>query len=330
MANDQGGAGGGGIDSGAGISFSYPGGTMNVRLKPNAIHWTYNLNVNVVDTYAGQVIQVLGINVGQLIIEGQFGKEGPFGKKRGDLGWVDKSPSERWVPPGELPYGTGLTEMTAFFREYFQESTQVGLYEQIPMTITYDSNIAHMTNTLDNPPFADWQAASGTWLAIPVEFPSYHRSNEDFAPEWKVVCEVVQVPLQLEEQAIGDALSRLQASVGFDPLSPWSAPAEEVTAAGVLSAQIEKDISLWHRMLPDFTVGDLDNLIYFEASTPTSSVLQNVGAFAGGLSSRGGGGSRERPTARTAGNPLEPLDTAVVSGGVIIDTGGIPRNPPGV
>jgi hypothetical protein len=266
------------------------------------------LLTNVVDTYGGQVIQILGVKVGQLTINGQFGKEGPWGVKKGSSsrpgwenisGWVPKDPNEVW-DYGDSGLGIGLTEMTSFFRDYFQQSTQggnanvQGRYEQEPMIVTYDPGIAHMENADDTGVWSEWKAGSGQWLVIPTSFPSYRRSNENFAPEWQVTAEIVQAPLELVNAKIEDAINRLQRVVGYDPLSPWSAPDSEVKAL----SQITRDANLWHQMLPRFTVGDVSNLIYFEASAPNLIGVGQVG------------------------------DTAEVSGGTI-DTGGIPRNPPG-
>src|SRR5687768_5528619 len=53
--------------------------TLRLRHNPYEVNWTYNLNTQTYPTYAGEVIQVLSVNIDKLTIQGQLGKEGPFG-----------------------------------------------------------------------------------------------------------------------------------------------------------------------------------------------------------------------------------------------------------
>lgn len=291
--------------------------TLNLRLNLNGINWSYELNTNVIDTFGGQVIQILGISLGELVIQGQFGREGPWGLKqaKGEFvrrrgvnmtGIAPKDPDEQFDYTDDYQFGIGLTQMMNFFREYFQISTQggsitsPGRFAQIPMTLSYDNdNIAALTNDADLPDFTGWGASYGTWLIIPTEFPSYHRANELFAPEWQVTAQIVQVPLALRENVVQKAISRLHAAIGWKPLSQWSAPASDVAAA----AEINKTITIWHQMLPNFTQGDVSNLIYQALSAPTQdiTIIKNPDE----LNTATGGTPRPVPSPGDP-NPIEP------------------------
>lgn len=281
----------GGISRTTPVQFSYVHPTagvkmLNLRLNPNSVDWTYELNTNVVNTYGGQVVQILGLKLGQLNIEGQFGREGPWGlkkvkdeyvRRRGTkmTGWAPKDPDEQLDYSDDGLYGIGLTEMLQFFRDYFSASTQggsssiSGRYIQAPMTLAYDDiHIAAATNDADQPTWSEWNATPGTWMIIPVDFPSYKRSNENFAPEWKVTAEIVQAPLHLMENTIEKSIARLHAAIGFKPLSPWNAPLEERQAVEAIKSKI----TIWHQMLPNFANADLTNLFYQAVSTPNVDI----------------------------------------------------------
>lgn len=254
------------------ITFQHPNvGVLKLRLAPVSISWTYNMNTNVIDTYAGQVIQLLSINFNQLILEGRFGKEGPHGKRIRNNRIRNRRVGEfrHFKTNGRL--AVGLTQMAEYFQRYFSVASQgrdrfeAGHYDQRPITLRY-------RGALDS--------AERKWVVYPTNFPSFKRSLEDFAPEWRVEFEVVEPDWQIKTTSMNDQIKRLRAAVGYQPFSPYSDPLGATLPANPkkrTKAAIAKAVEQAHMlndavsdhfrsMLPAVTEEDLNELIFFDAS----------------------------------------------------------------
>jgi hypothetical protein len=236
------------------LSDSSPKKTLTLRHNPYNVAWNYNVNTHVQDTYTGQVIQILSVNVDRITIDGRFGIEGAFGKKVVNGRIIDRSESEQFEYTGKYP---GLHAMTEFFREYFAVSTQgsddeiSGHFAQIPMTVSYGVD-THPTSRL-------WPQI------IPVSFPSFRRSNEDFAPEWRVEAYVVEADATIPTLAKNKVLERLRQGIGYKVGNPFSDPL--LNNADVLAFQ-DKVIGGFREMLPDFNQQELQELIWNQVTVP--------------------------------------------------------------
>jgi hypothetical protein len=243
--------------------------SLNVRLDPYSVDWTYTLNTQTIDTYAGQVIQILSVKIDTLTIQGQFGKEGAFGKKSVKAGFKDRNKyvhpidgiaptdiEEQW-DIGTGPYAVGLTQMTEFFRTYFAISSQgsdaqadnvSNRYLQIPMTLSYPGR---------------------TWAqVIPIQFPSYRRSNENFAPEWQVTAQVIEAPVDLLDNLKNSAIDRLNAIIlPKDRVvrNPFSDPLVSLAGAERNNTIL---INKFKALLPEFTTGELQDMFWRDITLP--------------------------------------------------------------
>jgi len=246
------------------FSFTDAGGkkhTLNIRHNPYNVTWDYNLNTNIVDTYAGQVIQVLSVNIDNLVIEGQLGMEGPFGRKnvgsRATPRWIEKDITEQFSYNGTM---VGLHGMNEFFRQYFAIASQGGdatipnggQYLQTPMTVNYDVNT--------HPSSRHWPQI------IPVDFPSFRRANDNFAPMWKVTAHVWEADKSVEKAIQRKALERLAQNIGYQSPNKFSDPAfttntDAITATANLLEGFQK-------LLPTYTAEQLQHLIWSQASVP--------------------------------------------------------------
>lgn len=265
------------------ISFSYDyleskghtsSDSLHLRLDPNSISWQYNLNTNIVDTIGGQVVQVLSVNIDSLVIEGQFGKEGVFGLKRGHVGQrtrrgdtmpfdglMPKDKDEQWGDKSGQ-FGVGLTQMTEFFRNYFARSTQggdsqaPGRYQYLPMKVSY--------------------APARQWEVIPVSFPSYRRSIENFAPEWKVEFEVLTSDAEVQRVAYKTAMDRLVDGIGYKAKNPFSDPLADDIDPSQAGQILDQIASNFRDMVPGFTRGELENMIWQGISVPAVTELREI------------------------------------------------------
>jgi hypothetical protein len=279
---------------------------LTLRVDPYNVEWTYNLNTQVYDTYGGQVIQVLSVNVDTLTIDGQFGKEGPFGihknklvkRRKGnkpihvtveDPRWGGPVQYGDWVTnhtdqqfnPDSTPDHIGLYQFAQFFIKYFTVHSQGGLkgdegnFIQTPMHITYDAG-----------PYPDAAAHAGAhgqtefrhWQAFPTSLPSFSRSNEEFAPLWKLEFSVYQADPNVEFATKNDAiktLSRIRDGVGWEAQNPWIDPAANPKDPPEMV--LNKLVSEYKHFLPKITKGDLAQMIWSGISLPAveSGIPQN-------------------------------------------------------
>jgi hypothetical protein len=234
---------------GPGVTFHHPAvkGDLVLRLPPSTAEWTYNMLTSVTPTYGGEVVQVLGISFDKLVLTGRFGREGPWGLRH-ETKYVYVKPHKKgkghkkgkkvkrrlptlerrvdeptWEVRNEK-FGIGLLQMTQWFKAYFSVASQgVGRdetpdtnYREEPVTIWYASNLDTLVDT---------GKSDATWKVYPTNFPSYRRSNENFAPEWRVECEVAEAPGLIADHEKMAAVSRLQFGDRYVPFNPFSDPA---------------------------------------------------------------------------------------------------------
>jgi hypothetical protein len=275
----------------AGVQFAHPDiGTLNLRLAPTSVDWAYELVTSTVQTYAGEVVQVLAINFSSLAIEGMFGKEGPHGATVNNGRLERRSGSAlRDFENAPGPYAIGLTQMTEFFQRYFAVASQghdarvEGHFDQTPMTLKYQGS-------------SDIGVGTGqpeTWQVYPVSFPSYARSLQDFAPKWRVECEVFEAPENVHIATQKDVITQLSQTdadafrpgVGYRPFNPFSDPFKpngedfdqlSPSQKQVLlrqaqdqgNANVDKLYDSWRKMLPAYDDATLTRLIQIGGSMP--------------------------------------------------------------
>lgn len=265
----------------SGVIFTYQGAggqrTLSLRHGPYNVNWTYNLNTQPYDTFGGQVIQVLSINIDRLVIEGQFGREGAFGYSitRGadiDPRWGGRVPAGGRISSDiteQFNYQgnnfPGLHAMVEFFREYFAQASQgndadiSGRFNQNPITLSYAGAPTH-----DN----------RVWKVIPTDLPSFRRSNDNFAPEWRVECSVIQADSNIAKMEQQAALTRLQDAVGYTVKNPFSDPLADPDSDA--SSATEKIVNQFRAILPNITMGDLENMVWQDISIPNIEAGKSI------------------------------------------------------
>jgi hypothetical protein len=264
-------------------------GTLNLRLPPTSVEWTYNMNTSTTDTYAGQVVQILSINFDRLTIVGRFGKEGAFGRELEDGKYEPRGVDELRDWRTTARYGVGLHQMHEWFQNYFAIASQGNeddRYVQEPVTIVYSGRL-------------DVDVDDGIeerWTVYPVSFPSFRRSNQDFAPEWRVECEIDEAPAIVENAQIQDEIERLRQGLGYTPSNRFSDPlgqylprdfgtsqfsaaqrAELLKRAKTqLQSSLDDKWQSYMDMLPAYTDQDLENLILMNGSLPAITVAKTT------------------------------------------------------
>lgn len=286
----------------AGVQFSHPdiSNPLNIRLGPSSIDWSYELVTSTTPTYAGEVVQILAIRFTNFTIEGQFGKEGAHGSEIVNDKLV-RRPTDQLRDFGSTSrYAIGLTQMTEFFRQYFAIASQghdvqvKGHYNQQPITIHYEgaSDIGIATNN------------SEVWKVYPTSFPSYARSKENYAPKWRVVCEVYEAPEDVKMATQAEVLQQLSGTdanafrpgIGYRPFNKFSdpfdptgygrdpnnplvglSPSQKLALYATAQAQANKNVdklfSDWRAMVPAYDDASLNKLLSIGGSVPISDDL---------------------------------------------------------
>lgn len=279
----------------AGVTFNHPDvGVLNLRLAPTSVDWGYELVTATTPTYAGEIVQVLSINFTNLTIEGMFGKEGPHGAVVSN-GRLVRRPTDQLRnftnAPG--PYAIGLTQMTEFFQRYFAIASQghdariEGHFDQTPMTLKYEgsSDIGVQTGMAE------------TWQVYPTNFPSYARSLVDYAPKWRVECQVFEAPENVHIATQKDVITQLSGTdasafrpgIGYRPFNPFSdpfnpsntpdfdnlSPSQKLVLLKQASQQanenVDKLYDSWRKMLPAYDDATLTKLIQIGGSMPLTA-----------------------------------------------------------
>lgn len=274
----------------AGVQFSHPDiGDLNLRLAPTSVDWSYELVTSTTPTYAGEVVQVLAVRFTNLTIEGMFGKEGAHGTVLSN-GRLNRRPTDQLRDfTSTSPYAIGLTQMTEFFQRYFavastgHDAKIEGHFDQTPMTLKYQgaSDIGVATGQ------------SETWQVYPISFPSYSRSLQEYAPVWRVECEVFEAPENIRIATQKDVITQLSGTdasafrpgVGYRPFNPYSdpfhpnatdfdklSPSQKLVllkqAQTDANANVDKLYQSWRDMLPAYDDATLTKLIQIGGSMP--------------------------------------------------------------
>lgn len=260
----------------AGTVFSHPliKNDLVLRLAPTEVDWSYNLVTSETPTYAGQVVQLLSINFDSFTAIGRFGREGRNDYRRENDAWIRKSsPSTR----ASSSYGPGLTQMTEWFKYYFSIASQGNggdNYSEQPVTITYQG--ASSIGVDDNKRELSWQI-------YPTSFPSYKIANDNFAPEWRVECQVYEAPKIIVQTTMDEAISRLEYKPLYQPGSQWSDPFSQgpnatpkqlrQAAQDALDATL-KNVDHFFSLLPTYTESDILDLIQHGFSSPVNTTTK--------------------------------------------------------
>lgn len=242
-------------------TFSYVDGserkhTLFLRHNPYNVNWTYNLNTNVIPTYTGEVVQVLSVNIDHLVIDGQLGIEGPFGRNQVGNRLVERGLNDQFSYNGKY---VGLHGMSEFFRQYFSMASQGGdatnpnggQFVQHPMLLSYD--------VTSQPDSRFWPKV------IPTSFPSFRRANDNFAPLWRVECEVWEADYQVQKAVHHKALDNLQRNIGYKSGNAFSDPS--LNQPDVI-AETNRLIDGFQALLPTYTRTQLRDLIWNDVSAP--------------------------------------------------------------
>lgn len=299
----------------AGTVFSHPliPNDLVLRLAPTEVDWSYNLVTSETPTYAGQVVQVLSVNFESFIIVGRFGKEGRSDYTRqGDTWMRTTSPSTR--PTSH--YGPGLVQMTEWFKRYFSIASQGqgdDNYSEQPVTVTYQGS--------SNIGIGDPDKGELHWKVYPTSFPSYRIANDNFAPEWRLECQVYEAPKTIVQTTMDEAISRLQYKPLYQPGSKWSDPSSlgpnptptelRKAAQDALNAALQ-GVDHFYQLLPTYTESDILDLLQHGFSSPVNTTTKPALPKANSIRKSGDPFSS---SSMIPGLVQSPVDTSGIIGG---------------
>jgi hypothetical protein len=229
---------GGAYDSKNRCSFSYvddsytpsdPNRNKSIALlvPPNGITWDYKLRTQVIDTYGGQVVQILGVEIDNFKITG-YVPSGFWGRYKNTTtnsledNYLASTDYEKTTinDSAEAINRNGIVNLGNFFKYFFTLKTQAR-YSTSNMVFSY--------------PHYGWIAGSDSQICIiPKEFPRIKISNDEILPQWELNCSLVEY---MSSHFVGNVTARakkqlgdLKGGIGFKQFIQWSDP----TASGIL------------------------------------------------------------------------------------------------
>ena len=193
------------------FTYKYKDETRSIHLivPPSGISWTYSLRTKIEDTYGGQVIQILGVQIDNFKLSGYvptgfWGKNNNYLKGSGDLYqyYQDENSADQ----------NGLVHVANFFRDFFSLKSQ-NSYITNNMVFSY--------------PHYGWSGTSSIKI-IPYDFPRVRISNDEILPQWELECSIVEfLSSHFVSQATTAAkkqLNYLPEGIGFTKFIEWSDP----------------------------------------------------------------------------------------------------------
>lgn len=305
-----------------GITFSHPQlPTLALRLPPTEVDWSYNLLTYEQNTYAGQVVQVLGINFEKFTISGRFGRDGYGDYELGSNAQSGNAHYWQRKDPPTMTNSTGLTQMWTWFRNYMSIASQgvpksksptnalIDNYNQQPVTITYQGGS-------DIP--VDDNKNEMQWLVYPTNFPSFRIANDNFAPEWKVECEVYEAPRAITGHIMTEAIERLAYEPLYQPGNKWSDPYP--VSPGDPKSKLDQNIYNAYenaRKAADFF---MQNLPGFPPQQIEKMIEQG---FSNAIDPAGGQTTVQTPSTKQVQVPKLQGDPFGPEGGIVPDMSGI-------
>lgn len=237
--------------------------TITLYLSPKNVNWDYTLRTHIIDTYGGQVIQILGVSVENLTIQGFFGSEGMWGYNLVNSSNGDTIGSSRfndgdsiidWKAEGKKLHN-GLYQFSQWFKSYFYTITQQGHFNRSNMTFKY--------------PHMGWE-----WHIRPLSLPKVRFANDELAPQWELQCDFIENFQGNFTQQVTNAaktkLSDLQSGIGFVDFIEWSEPVfKNQKEKRKFASDIGTDYS--RHITQDLTPSQLKTLITQGYSYPASN-----------------------------------------------------------
>ena len=230
--------------------FSHPQiGSLTVQTGMDDVSWSYELNTVNFPTYAGEVVQILSVFIGDLSINGSVGS------------YQD------------------VENIYSYFARYFQIASQgnstdsvagQGAYNQQPMTFLYSHR--------------EW-----SFQIMPLSAPAFRISRDIVVPEWHVQAHVIDDTgdiQDLKDLIVDKILSEdsdngtfdLKGEIGFKDKNPFSDP-NAADASG--SHKFDKDsfhqgneqlAKYYNDLIPSYLDGDFDSLTDGIGSKPAFGV----------------------------------------------------------
>jgi hypothetical protein len=236
------------------FSYSKPDGsteTIWLTVPPNGITWKYKLRTSVIDTYGGQVVQILGVEIEDFQLKG-FVPNGFWGRNRvkqndnsflWEENYLNAGTGKQYYTGDSDHRMNGLVHLGNFFRQFFTSKTQGGEFSTKNMIFSY--------------PHYNWEIA-----IIPYAFPRIRIANDEILPEWELSCSVVEYLSShfiSEVTATGKSqINYLAAGIGFAEFIEWSDPAATTSIESTAAARSLGES--YRSFITEFNPSDIDTL----------------------------------------------------------------------
>lgn len=226
------------------VKFSHPNvGSLSIDTGMDAIAWSYELNVETFPTYGGQVVQILGVYIGDLSVQ------------------------------GSVRTYSKMEQIYRFFAEYIQQASQgrsqnaernTDSYNQQPVTFEY--------------PHRGWQ-----FKIMPLRAPGFRYSRDLVVPEWRLVAHVVDntgdaqslkdMVVQNIMGADASEVLALKGEIGFKANDPFSSPYPEFDPDKI-NESFSDLADVYNKLIPSYLEGDFSSLTEGLGARPAFGVTE--------------------------------------------------------
>lgn len=222
-------------------SFTYVGvdkkpRSITLLVPPTGISWSYSLRTKIEDTYGGQVIQILGVQIDNFKLSGYI----PTGIWGRDNNYIDESNlSYAYFEGADNVHKNGIVHVANFFRDFFAHKSQ-GSFITDNMEFSY--------------PHYGWTGSKSIKI-IPYEFPNVRIANDEILPQWEMECSLVEFLsshfISRATVAAKNQLNYIPKGIGFAKFIEWSDPTattdisvvEEAKSLGASYANFVKEFN---------------------------------------------------------------------------------------
>lgn len=228
------------------LHFSHPNaevGELTLVDGATEITWSYNMNVQVFPTYGGEVVQILSVNIGDLMMAGQF---------------------------------RTYAQMERFYRYFFK-------YMQVASQGKNEASVAGATSYNQKPIRFVYGTRGWDFEIMPTSAPACRWATEVVAPVWQLTAfvvddygdaqrlsELIKDNIDLDGLESTEGEFTITGEIGFVADNPWSEPwpQDKTFNPDRVRDAWDEAGDYYNKLIPSYLEGDFDSLTAGIGSSP--------------------------------------------------------------
>jgi len=206
-------------------------GDMRWRVDPNSVDWTFQMDTAVINTIGGQVVQILGATLSDLVVQGDFGQQRPVKSGPGTESWklaaAFHQKIKSYMDRQTLPAKTATQSTSAASKKQVKKTgilTDAGVVHT-PLPLTYHDGLHNWSFKVLIKQLDDGDGSG-----------SLNITNGKFAYKYKLTLFIVESDSTLIRKVASDYfLSRISDGLGWKQTT-FNGPKEAQDAQDFITA----------------------------------------------------------------------------------------------